>query len=314
MLLVSAVPDMEMQCGSAKSEVQKTLDHAKKRQADRDKNTVRFSLDTVDGDTTQVLMRLGLKINGRSCQATFDTGAAYNVVTPEFAARHKLIVSDVRMPVVGTRGGMGRVAVARTLSLGARTFSDVPFLILNLNSGDSPARQEFTACECIIGQQLLRQFAAYTICFPEHTITFSSDTISNEAQGSSIRIEAAGKTPVVEVEHGGKTFGVKLDTGATRTMLGNAFYSDNKALVACEGKWDIAASSGYGGVAYDSVFRLPKLTMSVCGKPFTLHNVAVSAMSTGNALSADYGRLGVDFFRLWRKVTVDNVAMRLTVE
>lgn len=277
-------------------------------------STAHFTLDRVGGDSTQVLMHIDGKLNGRRCQATFDTGSAYNVVTPELAARHNLILTDAQLPVVGTRDGMGRIAIARELSVGKLTLRNVPFVVLDFSTDNHKARQAAKAYQCILGQSLLMQFAAYTIDFSAHTVTFSCDTTVTRAQRSNICIEVSGKAPSVEVAYGGKAFGAKIDTGAGRTMLGSAFYRDNSAVMARDGKWAIAASSGYGGVTYDSVFRLPELTMSVDGKTFTLHDVSVSGLSTGNALSAGYGRLGLDFFRAWRKVRVDNVAMRLTVE
>lgn len=274
----------------------------------------RFTLDRVPGDSTHVLMHIDGELNGHGCQAVFDTGAAYNVVTPSIAARHNLILTDAQLPVAGTRSGMGRVAIARDFKMGKLTLHDVPFVVLDFDTDNPKARQAAKAYQCIIGQSLLMQFAAYTIDFQENTVTFSCDTIKTGAQRSNICIEVSGRTPSVEVVYGGKAFGAKIDTGADRTMLGNAFYRDNTAVIARDGKWAVAASSGYGGIVYNSVFRLPQLAMSVCGKPFTLHDVPVSGLPTGNALMAGYGRLGIDFFRLWRKVRVDNVAMRLTVE
>ena len=54
--------------------------------------------------------------------------------------------------------------------------------------------------------------------------------------------------------------------------------------------------------------------MQVSGRPFTLRNVSVAALSTGNGLAEGYGRLGMDFVRLWQQVTVDNTNMTIEVK
>ena len=107
---------------------------------------------------------------------------------------------------------------------------------------------------------------------------------------------------------------IVLDTGANKTTLGKAYYKDFSVLVAREGKWTIEGASGFGGIVYNSVFRLPQIAMQVSGRPFTLRNVSVAALSTGNGLAEGYGRLGMDFVRLWQQVTVDNTNMTIEVK
>lgn len=277
-------------------------------------HTVPFTLDRVAGDSAMVLMHVNGTLNGGKCQMTFDTGASYNAISPELARKYKLTITDAQVPVAGTRPGSGRIAIAHRFTLGSLTLRDVPFVILNFNRGNERARHITDAYGCIIGEALLMQFPAYGINFADSTVTLFCTPLGTSRQSPNICILPSGSTPRAEVEYAGSTFALTLDTGASVSSLGNAFYKGHTADVARTGKWDIAASTGFGGITYDSVFRLPELRLSVSGKPFTLHNVAVSALSTDNLLSAEYGRLGLDFFRFWKKVTVDNRAMRLTME
>ena len=277
-------------------------------------HTVPFTLDRAGSDSAQVLIHIDSRLNGRRCRMTFDTGATYNVITPGLAANYRLTPTDATIGVMGTRLGEGRVAVAKELRLGGLTLRNVPFVILDLDSGNGRIRHTSDAYSCILGESLLMRFASYTLDFVDGTVTLSSDTTAVPRTRPNLCLTPSGRTPYAEIGYAGSKFPVTLDTGASATTLGNAFYRANTAVIARDGKWDIMGSTGFGGLTYDSVFRLPSLTMRLADTSFTLSNVPVSALSTGNALSAGYGHLGLDFFRLWKRVTVDNVAMTIAVE
>lgn len=282
----------------------------KKDKGGNTSHTIPFSTVPFSADSTQVLMHIGSRLNGQKCTMTFDTGATYNVITPKLAAKYRLTPTDATISVIGT----GRIAIAKELTIGTLKLRNVPFVILDLNSGNERVRHTADAYSCILGESLLMQFPLYIIDFEKNTVTLSSDTLTTSRRRPNICLTPSGRTPYAEIEYGGGTFAITLDTGAAATTLGNAFYHDYTADIAREGKWDIAASTGFGGVTYDSIFRLPSLTMRLSATPFTLRNVPVSALSTSNALSANYGRLGLDFFRLWKKVTINNAAMTIEVE
>lgn len=286
----------------------------KKDKGSATNHTVPFSITPFSTDSTQVLMHIDSRLNGKKCTMTFDTGATYNVITPKLAAKYRLTSTDATISVMGTKRGTGRIAIAKELTIGTLTLHNVPFVILDLNSGNERIRHTADAYSCILGESLLMQFPHYIIDFEKSTVTLSSDTLTTSRTRPNICFKPAGRIPYAEIEYSGNTFAITLDTGASATTLGNTFYRDYTADVTREGKWDIAASTGFGGVTYDSIFRLPSLTMRLSSTPFTLHNIPVSALSTGNALSSNYGRLGLDFFKLWKKVTINNAAMTIEVE
>ena len=277
-------------------------------------HTVPFTTDRIGADSTQTLIHIGSRINGRSCRMTFDTGSAYNIISSRLAARHRLTVTDATVGVQGTKSGTGRIAIAHELTLGKLTLRNVPFVILDLDSGNERIAHSSEAYNCILGEDLLMHFAQYTLDFGNSTLTLSDTAATAAQQHPDICFSPSGHVPYALIECNGGTFGIALDTGASVTTLGNAFYRDNAQLIAREGKWAVMGSTGFGGAAYDSVFRLPSLAMRHSSTTFTLHDVPVSALSTSNALTTDYGRLGLDFFRLWKRVTIDNINKRMTLE
>ncbi len=261
-------------------------------------------------DSTQAMMFVEGKINGRAARMVFDTGAGYNVVTPDVARRYGMRIVAGQVLAEGIRRNAGLVAVADSLCMGQLVVRNVVFAVLDMTIGNERAAGVMSSFSIILGQPLLRQFGKYAVSFADNSITL---TRKSQPQ-HRIPNMCMRNTPMVEAVKDGRSIALTLDTGTPDTMFGNAFYHDFSAEVARDGHWDIVGSAGYGGVGYDSVFRLPKVKLSVGGKTFALGNVPVSAMSTGNALTAGYGRLGIDFFRLWKKVTVDNVNMTIEME
>ena len=120
--------------------------------------------------------------------------------------------------------------------------------------------------------------------------------------------------PYVAVTRDSLRMAMALDTGAATSSLDNAYYKAFAADVAREGKWELAATMGVGGISYNSVFRMPAVALSIGDTPFTLHRVAVTALSPHNRLTQGYGRLGIDFMRQWSSVTIDNVNMTIRLQ
>ena len=261
-------------------------------------------------DSAQAMMFVDGRMNGRAARMVFDTGAGYNVVTPDAARRYGMRIVEGQLLAEGTRRSAGGVAIADSLCIGALVVRNVVFAVLDMTLGNERAAGVMSSFNIILGQPLLRQFGKYAVSLADNSII-----LTRKSQPVACTPNVCMRnTPMVEAVKDGRSIALKLDTGAPKTMLGNAFYRDFNADVTRDGRWDIMASAGYGGVGYDSVFRLPEIKMSVGGKTFALGNVPVSAMSTGNALTEGYGLLGIDFFRLWKKVTVDNVNMTISLE
>lgn len=279
-----------------------------------------YSTDTLDhtvpmaytqiADSTQGLITLRGSVNKRRADFIFDTGASYNVITPELARRYGLRLLDDSIQAQGTRLGGGQMAIADDLTLGNVHLRNVPFAVLDIGAGNERIRHTVGRISLIIGQPLLRQYGRYTIDLTDRTLYLYHHSARRPVRSNAYLDGAL----YAEIAQDGHRMPIVLDTGADKTTLGKAYYKDFSALVAREGKWTIEGTSGFGGIVYNSVFRLPQIAMQVSGRPFTLRNVSVAALSTGNGLAEGYGRLGMDFVRLWQQVTVDNTNMTIEVK
>lgn len=262
------------------------------------------------GDTAQQLMVVGGSVNGRKAGLIFDTGAAYNVITPEMARRYRLRIIDADIQVSGTRLMGGKMAVADVLTIGSLTVRNVVFAVLDMTAGNERARRVAQQISLVIGQPLLQLFGSYTIDFASQQIHLTHQSHRSGAAPNLF----FNKVPYVAVTRDSLRMAMALDTGAATSSLDNAYYKAFAADVAREGKWELAATMGVGGISYNSVFRMPAVALSIGDTPFTLHRVPVTALSPHNRLTQGYGRLGIDFMRQWSSVTIDNVNMTIHLQ
>ena len=279
-----------------------------------------YSTDTLDhtvpmaytqiSDSTQGLITLRGMVNGQRADFIFDTGASYNVITPELARRYGLRLLDDSIQAQGIRLGGGQMAIADDITLGDVHLRNVPFAVLDIGAGNERIRHTVSRISLIMGQPLLRQYGRYTIDLSDNTLHLYHHSARRPVRSNAYLDGAL----YAEVAQDGHRMPIALDTGADKTTLGKAYYKDFAADIARHGKWTIEGASGFGGIVYNSVFRLPQVTMQVGSQPFMLRNVSVVALSTGNGLTENYGRLGMDFVRMWHQITVDNTNMTIEVK
>lgn len=261
------------------------------------------------GDSGQSLMYLPGMLNGKSAEYVFDTGASYCVATPEAAVKYRMRILGAGVAAQGMRNIGGQMAIADSLRIGTLTLRNVPFVILDLKQGNELAATAMANLSLIIGQPLLTTFGKYTIDFDQNSVDFYRHT-PKTGERSNLYMHS---TAMTEMEKDGQRFAITLDTGCTLSYLGTEFYRMFAADVAREGKWDVVASAGAGGVVYSSVFRMPKITVSVGGTAMDMERINVYSI-TQEAGEPNFGRLGIDYLRKFRQMTVDNTNMILTLQ
>ncbi|MCI6618151.1 MAG: retropepsin-like domain-containing protein [Prevotella sp.] len=266
------------------------------------------------GDSAQNLIYVGGRLNGRRGDFTLDTGAAYNVITPDLAKKHGLRIVGSGMQAHGMRALNGQYAIAERLQLGELELRNVPFVVLDHQQENRHAARAMRHFRLIIGQPLLLRFASWTLDFGQKELTFRTDTMP-AAGGKSNLCMTGGGVMMVNAESGDHSYALNLDCGATTSWMGPAYYRDHSADVARLGRWAVKAGSGYGGIVYSSEFTMPEIALRIGGRDFTLKQVPVVTLSSEKTTLYDgAGRLGFDFFSMWRRLTVDNAHMVIQME
>lgn len=278
----------------------------------KERHEVAFSFKPI-ATADQMLMTMQGKVNGRNHDLVFDTGAAFNVISAEVAAACQIEMLRDTAFVQGIGNTKGRTGVARRLSIGSIELRNVPFLVLDTERQAEIHGQQSATLPVIIGQPILKLFGKYTIDCRQNKVFFSRTAPRRQVESNLVWTKSG--VMQVKVEKDGQTFYLTQDTGATNSSMGPDYYKAFQAEIARLGKWDIDKQSGVGGSVYNSVFRLPSITLKVGGKTVSLSNIPVTALSSHqNAISSGFGRLGIDFFKQAQRVEIDNVNMMLSIE
>lgn len=277
----------------------------------RNEYRIDFRLKEVGG-SGQALMYVKGKINGKTNDFVFDTGAGYNVITPQLVQKYGLELLEGSIRAEGMRAIQGRIAIARRLVLGDIKLENVPFLVLDADHGNELPQVDTSHFQLVIGQPVLQLFGKYTINFARRKIVFSRNTKRQHAE-SNLVMTGSGimQAKAVRGEH---VFPVTLDTGATTSSMELEFYKAFTAEITREGKHEVRGETGYGGVVYNNVYVMPSITFEMGGKSVTMPKMPVVATSgEGNTIHSGYGRLGLDFFRQCQHVEIDNVNMTFRI-
>lgn len=239
-----------------------------------------------------VLMHLaGSSINGRDADITFDTGAGVNMISDSLAREYDLVPIDGYVTVAGIGQRKGQLAIAKEVRLGNVTVSDVPFVIVDLSTGNATADQYIRFFSIVIGSELMLQLKDLTMDFAAEEITVPSvapdrsGTAPNMCFGEGMGLHVAGSVL-------GNPMLMNIDTGdASYGMLGTAFFTANKDFIVANAEPDTIRRGGIGGVVKSLCYRVGTMPVSMGG-----HTVGVSGLvvdtehvSTAMNLSCNIG-------------------------
>ncbi len=270
---------------------------------------VDFGLRQV-ADSGQSLMFVKAKINGKTDDMVFDTGAGYNVITPRLAQMYGLKFLNIGITAEGTRTIQGELAIAEEFVVGDIVLENVPFVVLDVTQGNEKAVKETSRLQLIMGQPFLQLFGKYTIDFVSRQIHFVRNSPRQDVESNLVLTGSnVVQAKIVKDE---RMFPMIFDTGATTSFMAPEYYKAFSAEIARHGKWDIRGGLGFGGVVYNSVFVMPSVTIEAGGKRITMTDLPVIAISSEqNVTGSGYGRLGLDFLKQCDSVEVDNTNMTL---
>ena len=269
------------------------------------------------GDSAQSLFFAEGRLNGHKGSFILDTGAAYNVITPDLDAAYGLKAIGGGTLVKGIKTLEGRTTIAESLQIGDLRLRNVPFVVLDIRDGGKIPERSTGFLKLIVGQPLLRRFASCTFDFTRNTLTLhaGAPTGNDHADFRGNLCFTPGSVLQVNANDGRHHYPLILDSGSTTSWMGPDYYKDHTADVAREGKWTINGGAGYGGVSYTSQFIMPQITLTVGKTTFSMKQMPVITMSTQqNNIDTGGGRLGNDFFRRWQQLTIDYTRMNLQLK
>ncbi len=221
-------------------------------------------------DKEAYLMRLeDTYINGTTADITFDTGAGANVITPALVERYGLIpLEETRITVDGFARRDGYYAIARELKMGNITVTDVPFIVVDMTTGNEEADQHIDCFSIVVGSDLMLRLRDVTIDFDANRISVTSPTpcVPDKTDARSNLCFSSGMNLLCRGTANGEPILMNIDSGdASYGSLGYRFFEENKEYVLAAGAKDSVRRAGVGGAVVSECYRLPDVRISLGG-------------------------------------------------
>lgn len=264
--------------------------------------SIPFRIDSVgpQGKQAEAIM-VGARINGKSQDVLFDTGAGVNVASEKAAERLGLRMLDAGQRAKGFGTVNGRKAVADEIRMGDLVLRNVPFLVMNVSSGVDSIDVYMRHFEVVMGVELMYavkevqiDFAGKKLFVP-YTPSAIGDSEEQNLAGSGVGTFCA------EANLGGMLVPVSLDTGAGHSNLGTRYFAMHKEHIEASCEPDTLRQAGAGGVSIGKAYKLKDFTISLGGSTYTFPVIPV--VTTDDILTSEkFANLGMDYFRQFGKV------------
>lgn len=263
----------------------------------------------------QCLMRLAdAGINGKQAKVTFDTGAGVNVITDSLARAFGLTFLDADVAATGVDTSAGRYAIARELTLGNITVSDVPFYVIDIRSHHEEADKYISALELIVGSELMLRLKDVTLDFGAKEIRVPREPAAPTGVRPNMCF-SSGMNLLATAEVDRQPLLIKLDTGdASYGRLNNVFFERNKEYLTQNCKSDTVRQGGVGGVWSVLCYKLPDATLTLGGNNVILPEIDVQTRQHEGGYYMDDNNLGLRSMMLYRRVRFNLTDMLLTTE
>lgn len=277
--------------------------------------TIPLSIINSENDKGSRLKLDDCFINGIEADVTFDTGAALNVISQEMADKLQLIPLDVSVIAGGINDVEGKYVLAKEIKFGNLTVTDVPFVILPLETGNEEADKFLYQYGIIIGTPFMLQIKDFTIDFINNEITIPAVAPERTNQkpnmffGDGLTFSAKGKVlnePMI----------MHIDTGnADYADLGSQFYVNNKEFVETHGKLESIGRAGAGGVYKSEAYLVSDIPVELGGNTVVTAEIIVAKedLSGISALRFDCN-IGLKTLMMFGKVHFNLVDFVLTTQ
>ena len=277
--------------------------------------TIPISIINSENDKGSRLKLDDCSINGIETDITFDTGAALNVISQEMADKLQLIPLDASVIVGGINDVGGKYVLAKELKFGNLTVTDVPFVILPLETGNEEADKFLHQYGIIIGTPFMLQIKDFTIDFINNEITIPAIAPERTCQkpnmffGDGLTFSAKGKVL-------NDPMSMHIDTGnADYADLGSQFYVNNKEFVETHGKLESVGRAGAGGVHKSEAYLVSDIPVELGGNTVVPAEilVAIEDLSDISALRFDCN-IGLKTLMMFGKVHFNLIDFVLSTE
>ena len=251
------------------------------------------------------LMTVPVTIHGKEHPFIFDTGAGATFLFENTAKELGLTILQDTVTINGSQKGLR--AYIDSLQIGEITIRNVVTYV-----GFSDAIDTLMdGMDAILGMDIIVSIGETQILmdkqqlvFPLHFTPMQQDTKNHLLINGSLLLRT--KKDSIPL-----TF--QFDTGCSTAELYNGYYRKFKAIVDSIAEKDTITTFNYGQIMNSEVLLLPQVKFTINDTPIHIEEVYLYPSSSAY-LHQDDGRLGMDFLRQFKKITINLKHMYLDVK
>lgn len=254
------------------------------------------------------------RLNGKGSTFVFDTGAGVNIISSKQARDYGLRSLDATMPMSGVGTQLGRYAMADTLRIGDMAWANVPFLVVDIQTGDAVSDSIGTLLPPVIGLPVMLRMREIRLDFPRRQFIIPASPTPCPLRESNLSRGDQENLRLAITDEDGQPLYFHFDTGSYETTLKPHWYERHKEETLATGTPDSLRVAGVGAALITRGYRLPHKVFRVGNGMAVLDSVMVDTgidSRSAERKKAQYltgeedGTLGLDLLERFRMVILN---------
>ena len=253
-------------------------------------------------------------LNGKASTLVFDTGAGVNIISSRQMRDYGLRSLDVTMPMSGIGTQQGRYAMADTLRIGDMVWANVPFLVVDIQTGDAVSDSIGTLLPPVIGLPIMLRMQEIQLDFARRQFVVPATPTPSPLRESNLSRGDQENLRLATTDEEGQPLYFHFDTGGYETTLQPRWYERHKEETLAEGTPDSLRVAGVGAAMVTCGYRLPHKAFRLGNGVAVLDSVMVNTgidthseeRRKANYLTGEEdGTLGLDVLERFSKVILN---------
>lgn len=241
------------------------------------------------------LLWIPVKINGKTYDFIFDTGASFTMISQDLAKDMgaKIIGGPVFVGGGESTGGYGHRAFIESMNVGPVSLKNVIAFVSENPTDDDPLK-----VDAVLGMDFIKRAGEIQIDLSTMTLTIPVQR-TLPLYGRNIILEV--NIPIVEASDvNANRYTFILDTGASGDNLSDLWFSKN-AEIAAKLPTLNQRTWGHGGIVQNQIVKIPEYKLIIGNASADFKEIPAMLPANGTASSTRDGRLGMGLLRQFKK-------------
>lgn len=260
------------------------------------------------------LLYVPVTVHGEEEKFIFDTGCPGGAfMSEEYARKFNVHITMDSLTVGGVGGtGWGKMGVLDSINIGNMVFKNLTVTVVPPN----PVADSIVPIniDLVLGSDIMRHAGEVQILPKQNKMIFPSQKTLLPTTGRNMYING-GDHFFIKCYSGKERLIMHFDTGDSSAGLHANYYQRHKEEVERLGTKETSKAGGFGGLIDIEYYKLPKLPLRMGNVNFEMKDLTVHTDDKASVVQAgEAGSLGMDFIRLFDKVTINFDDMFVEVE